>query len=145
MSCSTEMQAPSAEYVCVFQAGNFHVAAHVSGEQKTFISLRAESDFKVAVKTAILFSELNHIPYNQTLMSFDQPAVTVLKNEGQWFPVRLSADKVTLFLRLGGMSLGGHKPKAMLYAEMVAAVHDLIFYPSVVSLDENTETTKLFG
>ncbi len=136
MTSSTGLGSPSREFTCVIRLANHYVATHVNGRAKRFISQHAETDLKVAQITAQLFSTTHAIPYESALIELDRPIITIIKNEGKWYPAELHPDRIKLLtglplLNFSSLDLGGNQQEATLLAYAIASSLATDCFPSI--------------
>lgn len=110
-------------FACVFKLGGHYLAAHYVGSSIRAVSEHPESVLETAQATARSFALAQNIPYDEDLKKFNKPIITVIKSEelgGEWFPAKISSNKIKLLTAFGPVPLGGSRQEATNMAKVIA-------------------------
>ena len=116
------------QYVAVLKLAGHYAAIRYTKEEIIFISEHLEKEERVARIAAQSFGTKNNIFYDPQLQEMDRAVVSVLKHEGNWVPVALFSEEVTL---LQSDFIIFTQREAMMIARRVALLRKLPFLPSI--------------
>lgn len=110
------------EFTAVLKLANHYVATHSDHGKISVLTKNLECDVRVAHATAQVFSVLKDIPNTDTVLTLEQPLLTVCKKGDMWYPAELHPDKIVLIKKMESLNLGGTKEEAIENMKAIALI-----------------------